>query len=267
MRACRALLCGDGQDRELRINIRLSRAGKALLVGVLATSTATAVADAARAAVPSRPGTPQPSVTATWQVDLNSAAATLSNISHTSRGLTLAEPQPQPHDDGNPPTVASRTAGQPATAWGSYTALEVNAGQWVSAVIAKPDLSLPAGTHVEIDVRGRGVDDSWTQWRTTRPGSVVSLPEPVSRLQARITLTGAADGTAPIVSGLELQSVAAPAEAVTSATELGPVRLFATREDSSATPQRTVTSSSPETTSSPYRRVACWPRMAATNTR
>lgn len=212
------------------MTIRIPRVCRALTVGVLAVSASTTVVtDAAGAADPASPGTSPPSATASWRVDLSKATAVQHNTRRTSRGLTLADPHP--HDDRNPPAAAKRASGQPATATGSYTAPELNAGRWVSAVIARPDVSVPAGTRVEVDVRGRGVDGGWTEWRTTTPGSTVALPEPVSKLQARVTLTTAADGAAPVVSGLELQSAAAPSESVSAAaTTYGPVRLFATRE-------------------------------------
>ncbi|MET7968726.1 SH3 domain-containing protein [Micromonospora sp. NPDC005305] len=201
-----------------------------MTVGVLAVGASiTAVAGTAEAAEPTGVGKSSPSATASWRVDLSRLTAMQHNTRRTSRGLTLADSQPR--GDHNPPTAATLAPGQPDTARGSYTAPEVNAGQWVSAVVAKPDASVPAGTRVEVDVRGRGVDGGWTEWRTTKPDSILSLPEPVSKLQARVILTSAADGAAPVVSGLELQSAAAPAESATAAaTAYGPVRLFATRE-------------------------------------
>lgn len=211
------------------MRFRLPRACRALLVGVLAVSASTTtVAGPAGARAPSGLDAPQPLVTASWQVDLSRVTATPYNVSHTSHGLTLADPLPRA--DRSPSTSAARMQGEAATARGSFTTLEVDAGQWVSAVIAKPDLSMPAGTNVEVDVRGRGVNGGWTEWRTTTSGSSTSLPEPVSRLQTRITLIGSAGGAVPTVSGLELQSVSAPAEVVTSTTEFDRVRLFATRE-------------------------------------
>jgi hypothetical protein len=209
---------------------RRFRALRALAVSLLTVSTSTFIADADWAGSPA-PAGEAASATASWRVDLTAPKAKQHNTRHTNRGLTLADSQPG--SDQNSTSSATRAQVAPPAADGTYTAVEVDAKRWVSAVIADPDAAVPGGTSVEVDVRGRGVDGDWTEWRTAKAGSIVSLPEPVSKLQARVTLTGAAGGAAPTVESLTLRSAAAPAESATAAAAAaayGPIRLFATRE-------------------------------------
>jgi hypothetical protein len=194
----------------------------AAVVGFAATAGLTMAAGASAA----------PAATPSWRIDLDAGTADQHNTGHTAGGLTLRDTRTdhrQPGAAGLAPLVAQGPAG----GRGSYVAPEVSTDLWVSAVQMDAAISQPAGAAVAIDVRGRDVHGEWTQWREVSPGKAVALPQPVSKLQARVNLQASATGLAPTVSSVELRSAAAPAEsAAAPAAALAPstYRLYGTRE-------------------------------------
>ncbi|MFI7357189.1 SH3 domain-containing protein [Streptomyces avidinii] len=168
-------------------------------------------------------GTPQEGPTDRWRVRLDAAAAEQSNVIRTGVGLTLAR--------GGP--AGPRRTAPPAGGRGTYTAPEIPAGRWVSAVRVEADADTPTGTAALVEVRGRDAAGSWTQWREAGADGRTRLPRPVSSLQTRVSLQGGADGGAPTVSGVTLTSWnthAEVAETGAAATAGATYRLFATRE-------------------------------------
>jgi hypothetical protein len=103
---------------------------------------------------------------------------------------------------------------------------------------------VPAGSTATVDVRARTSSGGWSEWIPAGVGSIVSLPEPSSEVQARLVLTGppkadptAAAGsgaTGPAVRGVSLTThpATAAARADAAASSKSPVhsRVFATRE-------------------------------------
>jgi hypothetical protein len=157
-------------------------------------------------------------------VDLGGAERT--NTRQVGGGLTLAD-----GPGGTPTRLAGPSVPGAAAAEGSYLAPEITTDRWVSAVTVRTTANRPTGSDVTVDVRGRDVQGAWTQWREVPSGRPVALPAPVSQLQARVVLHASPSGAAPVVSGVDLSSVAAPAESAALAAA-APVtyRLFATRE-------------------------------------
>jgi hypothetical protein len=91
-------------------------------------------------------------------------------------------------------------------------------------VDARLSARIPAGTQVDVDVRGRLTDRSWTEW--TAAGT--ALPVAATAVQARITLHG--NGAAvPTVAALRLSADQAGLRPAVAGTPLT-YRVFATRE-------------------------------------
>ncbi|MCF2128336.1 hypothetical protein L1I79_18115 [Strepomyces sp. STD 3.1] len=102
----------------------------------------------------------------------------------------------------------------------------------VNRVTVDLDATVPEAADVEVDVRGRAADGTWTEWRRAAAGSPARLPRDVVDVQARLTLWNAkgeataavraltltADGTGSVSAG------STPTAAAFSA------RVYATRE-------------------------------------
>ncbi|MEU5691496.1 hypothetical protein [Actinosynnema sp. NPDC020468] len=91
-----------------------------------------------------------------------------------------------------------------------------------NAVTAALDADVPAGTSVDVDVRGALGGDRWTEW--VPAGS--PLPSPATVVQVRVALTGLA--ARPAVRGLTLE--ASTVDGVTALAAGRSYRVYATRE-------------------------------------
>jgi hypothetical protein len=99
-------------------------------------------------------------------------------------------------------------------AYGSAVLPVHDTGRTVRRVAVDLEAKTPAGTRVAVDVRGRGADGTWTEWREAKAGSPALLPHAASVVQARVTLWGIAEGgdtTGPVVRDLRLTAEAVPA--------------------------------------------------------
>lgn len=109
------------------------------------------------------------------------------------------------------------TAVHPLTELSSQVAAEIAAEQ-------------PAGSAVEVDVRGTRGDGSWTEWVATGPQAPAALGAAVTAVQARVMLRSGAGEAGPVVRSVRLstkpgvQLLAARPRAARS------YRVFATRE-------------------------------------
>jgi hypothetical protein len=150
-----------------------------------------------------------------------------------SAGTVVAEPVPAPPDvrdqDG---------ADSPKWTWtangneGYYTLPVRQLDSPVNRVSAKVAMDRPAGSTVEVEVRGVGPGGRWTEWQPVIEDRPLVAPFTTTRIQARVVLTtkGAAN---PAVPDVALTADVAPARTpatVTASAEAPTYRVPATRE-------------------------------------
>lgn len=102
--------------------------------------------------------------------------------------------------------------------------------QFSSQVVAQVTAERPAGSAVDVDVRGTRGDGSWTEWVPAGTPAPATLGAAVTAVQARVVLRAAKGGASPVVRSLRLTAkpgaqllAARPADART-------YQVFATRE-------------------------------------
>ncbi|MFC8226499.1 hypothetical protein [Streptomyces sp. NPDC057287] len=193
-----------------------ARRGAAVAASLLAVValTLTAGPAAARDALPDD----APLGAVNWRADLSAPTADTTNLNRADGGLRL-------HDTGLRPASSRSPQGQ------GTVVLPVRVlDRAVDRITADLDATVPGGAQVAVDVRGRDGLGQWTEWREAREVSPALLPRAVTRVQTRITLVSAPNGTAPTVSALRLSAEldgtpkkAATAEALTTS-------VYATRE-------------------------------------
>jgi hypothetical protein len=92
-------------------------------------------------------------------------------------------------------------------------------------------LTRPAGTSVEIDVRGQAANGAWTEWTTATAGRATRLPASVNLVQTRVTLSASAQGAAPDVTSLAVTADPSTLSAARAAASAAlSYRVFATDE-------------------------------------
>ncbi|WIX79126.1 hypothetical protein QRX50_48740 [Amycolatopsis carbonis] len=146
-----------------------------------------------------------------WRVDLSTVDGDDMNVSSVSGFLTLADTAWNP--------VTARSSGVLITATRRL-------GSSVGRVTARVVDDVPAGTAVEVDVRGRDTAGDWTEW--TPAGR--EFPFAVQVVQARISLSGTVDGARPAVRSVALTASGGTARAAVVSEPLT-YRIYATRED------------------------------------
>jgi hypothetical protein len=222
----------------MSIQVRETRHRAVLLAATAAATACVLVLAPGAAAAGPAPGTgsaPEAPARA-WSVDLTALDADDAGVRHEAGALHL-----EPSGAG---ASASASADRSGSGTRPGTRHEVS-GQLVaepttlvspaSAVTADVDASVPDGTSVLVDVRGRlpgQGPDSWTEW--VPAGS--ALPAPSETVQARVTLVGET-GVGPAVRAVTLTPTSprsrslqeAEAEAAPTAGE-DTYRVFATRE-------------------------------------
>ncbi|HEV3359418.1 MAG TPA: hypothetical protein VG247_21650 [Pseudonocardiaceae bacterium] len=161
---------------------------------------------AAIAAVPAGAATPHP---ASWQENLSQAHNDDVNTAWTGHALGLRDV----HTRGSAMDIFPAHPLAAAT-----NELTVTAG-----------LSRPAGTSVEIDVRGQTAHGAWTEWTTATPGRATRLSAPAKLVQTRVTLSASAQGATPDVTSLEVTADPSTPSPAATATALS-YRVFATDE-------------------------------------
>ncbi|XVV38978.1 hypothetical protein ACQPXT_38425 [Streptomyces sp. CA-100214] len=102
----------------------------------------------------------------------------------------------------------------------------------VNRVAVDLDATVPEAADVEIDVRGRAADGTWTEWRRAAAGNPARLPRDVVDVQARLTLWNAKGEATAAVRALTLTaddtgSVSAGSTPTAAAFS---ARVYATRE-------------------------------------
>lgn len=203
--------------RNQRPNARpLPGRGPAIAVSLLAVVALTLAAGPAAARVSAPADAPLGGVS--WRTDLSAPTGDETNVRRVEGSLRLRDPGLRP--------ASARVARGQGTVLLPTRILD----RAVDLITPDLDATVPTGSQVAVDVRGQDGLGRWTEWREARDGSPALLPRAVTRVQTRITLVSAPDGTAPTVHALalsaELDSTlneAAAAEAVTAS-------VYATRE-------------------------------------
>nr|BFF17865.1 hypothetical protein GCM10025730_13860 [Promicromonospora thailandica] len=205
------------------IQVRKTRRCGALLAAT--TCALLVVSGTAVAAV--TPGTGPDLTDQAWSVDLATLTADDTGVRRAGDALRLAGATGAASAGGG---GASPSA---VTASGQLVAEPVTLDSPAGAVDAVVDDTVPAGTEVLVDVRGRlpgQGPDAWTEW--VPAGS--ALPAPSGTVQARVTLVGRQDG-GPAVRAVTL-TPEAPRSRSLQDVEAAPTsgerayRIFATRE-------------------------------------
>ncbi|GAA3995959.1 hypothetical protein GCM10022384_49080 [Streptomyces marokkonensis] len=183
------------------------------LLTLAGTALATAPAPAADAAPP------PPS--AFWRPDLSRTGADDVNVRYESGTLRVRDGSVNPASLGRDRGYASAV-------------LETHhLDRPVNRVAVSLDATVPAAASVEVDVRGRAADGTWTEWRSAATGTPAELPRHVVDVQARLTLWNAEGGATAAVRALTLtadDTGSAPAEPAPKAASAFSARVYATRE-------------------------------------
>jgi hypothetical protein len=166
---------------------------------------------------------PAPEAEQSWRFDLASPEAKQANIAHGTQGITINDPKLRT------PSVRG--------SFGVYTAPAKDLGRPLTAFTVERRATLPAGSRLLVELRGRNAGEPWTEWREAAgPGEVI-LPHAVTELQVRLTLEGAEQASAaeaPTVSDVVVR--AADKQPTSSGGPGGAMaeqrtyRIFATRE-------------------------------------
>jgi len=148
-----------------------------------------------------------------WRADLSVTGGDDVNVAAANGGLTLQNARWRP---------AAQTAGSE----GALLSAERQLSSPVNRVEAQISADTPAGTAVEVDVRGRSGADDWTEW--TPAGTALSRP--VTVVQTRIILSGNGSDARPTVRDVALTGTLGPqARALTASAPLT-YTVYATRE-------------------------------------
>lgn len=168
------------------------RRGPAVAASLLALAALTLVPGpaAARDAAPDE----TPSGSVGWRVDLSAPTGDETNISRTDGTLRLRDRTLRP--------ASARSAQGQGTALMPERVLD----RAVNRITPELDATLPAGSEVAVDVRGRDGLGVWTEWREASAGAPALLPRAATRVQTRITLMSAPGGAAPVVRDLHLSA-------------------------------------------------------------
>ncbi|WP_052441789.1 NlpC/P60 family protein [Streptacidiphilus anmyonensis] len=161
-----------------------------------------------------------PAATASWQENLAQAHKDDVNVAHSGKGLRVQNPKIHPAASG-------RNQG-----YGLVTFPAHRIPAPTTRVTVATTADKPAGSQLEVDVRGLGVNGHWTEWATADAKGVANLAWTASTVQTRVMLWDDAKGDSPVLSKLALSATAAgrsPRLAQPSPTA-ETYRVFATRE-------------------------------------
>jgi hypothetical protein len=193
--------------------MRIARGVAAVLAGALAFGLAVAVPTGTASAAPSEP--------VRWSPALSGGEAAGVQVAGGVARLTAERAQAL--------DAALRTDGHGNTRFPGLLTLPARP---VDAPVDRVEATVDADAgDVAVDVRGLRADGGWTEWLPAEPvtGTTVRavLPDPVTRVQARLVLTPGA----PEVRGLTLAAYPAPPSLRAQAPRQAQShRIFATRE-------------------------------------
>ncbi|GAA4850582.1 hypothetical protein GCM10023201_48900 [Actinomycetospora corticicola] len=190
-----------------------------LLLPALLTSGVLLLAGAIAAigAPPPTPGVTSPGVDAqTWRPELAGDAV----------GVQVA--------DGSARLASPRAAQRPGSLRGASRQGFLDLGTHtfarpVDRFVVPVTADAPAGTAVDVDVRGRDEAGRWSEWTPAEPGDPAVLPAPTRTVALRLTLAAPPGGSTPTVRAVTVRAdrVAAGSRALSPRASY---RVFATRE-------------------------------------
>ncbi|HJT04895.1 MAG TPA: hypothetical protein VJ757_14905 [Pseudonocardiaceae bacterium] len=99
-----------------------------------------------------------------------------------------------------------------------------------SQTVAQVVAERPAGSAVDVDVRGTRGDGSWTEWVPAGTAAPAMLGAAVTALQARVVLRAAKGGVSPVVKSLRLTAEPGVHMLAARPRDAHAYRVFATRE-------------------------------------
>jgi hypothetical protein len=181
-------------------------------VAVLAVTTVTTGAMA---------GTAQAASSSTrWTENLSQVQSSDFNVAWIGRALTVKDAR------------VHATASHDTRGYAQDVLLAHSLAKPANEVGVTLTASRPAGSEVQVDVRGLGQDSKWTQWVSAAASGSTRLSQSVSKVQARITLRDSAQGDAPAITKLSLNADngAAPTVAPRLAPASVSYQVYATRE-------------------------------------
>ncbi|MGX1115229.1 hypothetical protein RKD37_000592 [Streptomyces ambofaciens] len=186
-------------------------------VCLLALAGTTLAATPARAADPA-----SPPAEVSWRADLTPTGADDVNVRYDAGALRV-------RDGSVSPASLGRDRG-----YASAVLEPHHVGRPVDRVAVHLDATVPDTASVEVDVRGRAADGTWTEWRRATADTPAELPRDVVDVQARLTLWNAEGEPTAVVRAVTLtadDAGGAPAEpAPTTRAAAFSARVYATRE-------------------------------------
>ncbi|HYZ35413.1 MAG TPA: hypothetical protein VE673_01640 [Pseudonocardiaceae bacterium] len=141
-----------------------------------------------------------------------------SNVRFDAGGLRL---------DGRPGGPASIRSDRPE---GMLIAAVQPLTQLSSQVVADVVAERPAGSAVEVDVRGTRGDGSWTEWVPASSPAPARLGAAVTAVQIRILLHAAKGGASPVVRSVRLTAKPGVSLLAARPSDAPSYQVFATRE-------------------------------------
>ncbi|WP_217167951.1 hypothetical protein [Streptomyces sp. AC512_CC834] len=192
---------------------RLPRAlgGAVCLLALAGTALSTAPAPAADAALPPAP--------VSWHPDLSRTGGDDVNVRYDAGALRV-------RDGSLSPASLGRDRGYASAVLEAH-----HVGRPVNRVTVSLDATVPEAASVEVDVRGRAADGTWTEWRRAAAGTPARLPRDVVDVQARLTLWNATGAPTAAVRAVTLtadDTRSVPAEPAPGSAFSA--RVYATRE-------------------------------------
>ncbi|MFD4258962.1 hypothetical protein ACFWR9_15370 [Streptomyces sp. NPDC058534] len=185
--------------------------GTVCLLALAGTALAAAPAPAADA--------PSPPASESWRPDLSPAGGDDVNVRYGEGALRVRDGSVSPASLGRDRGYAS------AVLETHHVARPVN------RITVDLDATVPEAADVEVDVRGRAADGTWTEWQRAAPGTPVRLPRDVVDVQARLTLWNAKGEATAAVRALTLTADDTGGDSAGSTpTAAFSARVYATRE-------------------------------------
>ncbi|GAA2598179.1 MULTISPECIES: hypothetical protein [Streptomyces] len=206
---------GVAPQRRPRTTRALS--GTVCLLALAGTALSAAPADAAAPAPSADAAVPPAPVS--WRADLSRTGADDVNVRYRSGALRV-------RDGSVSPASLDRDRGFASAVLDPH-----RLDRPVNRVAVDLDATVPDAASVEVDVRGRAADGTWTEWRRAATGAPAELPRDVLDVQARLTLWNAKGEPTAAVRAVTLtadDSGGAPAGQATASAFSA--RVYATRE-------------------------------------
>lgn len=173
-----------------------------MTAAILAMGAATALA-----------ATPAQAAQSGWRVDLSTVDSNDVNVAAAGGTLTLAD------------AAWHRTDRVTAGSEGTLITAEHTLAGPANRVAAQVSAETPAGTQIDVDVRGKTAS-GWTEWTPTG----TAFGTTVTTVQARITLHTTKDGVRPAVRDVQLSADLGPQAFAAAAATALTYKVYGTRE-------------------------------------